>query len=103
MSEGVFPASVFTLWLAAVALTLLVFVPLAVYSLFRLVRAARSIQRYAREAVAPAQAIAAHTAALPALDGTIAVATDILAAAGAVAEKLDAIATVLESRASRLG
>jgi hypothetical protein len=103
MTANGVPDAVYMLWWVTVIVTLVVFVPLAVYSLYRLWRAARSIQMYARDAVAPAQAIAAHTAALPTLDGTIAVATDILAAATAVAEKLDTIATVLEARAARLG
>ena len=102
MSGGSFPETVFRLWLVTVTLAVVVFVPLAVYSLYRLVRAARSIRDYAREAVGPAQAIATHTAALPALDGTIAVATEILAAAEAVAQKLEAIATAIERRVSRL-
>ena len=94
------PDTVFTLWLATVILAVVVFVPLAVYSLFTLLRAARSIARYARETVEPARSIAAHTSALPALDGTITVATEILAAAEGVAAKLDTIATVLEARAA---
>ena len=96
---SMFPDTVFTLWTVTVVLALVVFVPLSVYMLASLLRAARSIQHYAREAVAPAQAIAANTAAVPALDGTIAVATEVLAAAEGVAQKLDTIATVLEARA----
>lgn len=97
------PDSVLTLWLVTVVLTLVAFVPVAVYSLYRLLRTARSIRLYAHEAVGPARAIAANTAALPALDSTIAVATEILTAAEAVAGKLETIATVLEARSSRLG
>ena len=96
-----FPDTVFTLWLITVALALVVFVPLSVYMLASLLRATRSIQRYARDAVAPAHAIAANTSAIPALDGTIAVATEILAAAEGVAGKLDIIANVLGARAGR--
>ena len=95
-----FSETVFTLWMVTVGLALVVFVPLSVYMLSSLLRATRSIQRYARDAVAPAQAIAAHTSAVPALDATIAVATEILAAAEGVAQKLDTIATVLEGRAA---
>lgn len=99
--ESMFSDTVFTLWTVTVVLALVVFVPLAVYMLASLLRTTRSIQRYARDAVAPARAIAGHTSAIPALDGTIAVATEILAAAGAVAQKLDTIASVLEARAGR--
>lgn len=100
MNPAAFPDVVFTLWWATILLTLVVFVPLAVYSLHTLYRAAGSIRRYARDCVAPARAIAAHTAALPALNATIDVATEILAAAESVAAKLDTIATVLETRAA---
>lgn len=95
------PETVFTLWAVTVAVTAAVFVPWAVYSLFVLWRAARSIQRYAADAVAPARAIAGHTAAIPALDTTIAVAGEILAAAEQVVQKLDTIAQVMDTRASR--
>lgn len=99
MSEGgMFPETVFTLWTVTVVLALVVFVPLSVYMLASLLRTTRSIQQYAREAVAPAQAIATHTSAVPALDDTIAVATEMLAAAEAVAAKLDAVASALEAR-----
>lgn len=96
-----FPDAVFTIWAVTVGLALGVFVPLSVYMLASLLRATRSIQRYARDAVAPARAIAGHTASIPALDTTIAAATDILTAAGGVAHKLDIIAGVLENRAGQ--
>jgi hypothetical protein len=96
-----FSETVFTLWMVTVALALVLFVPLSVYMLASLLRATRSIQRYARDAVAPAQAIATHTSAVPALDATIAVATDILKAAEGVAGKLETIAAVIEARSAR--
>ena len=99
--QNMFPDTVFTLWTVTVALALVVFVPLSVYMLASLLRTARSIQHYANDIVVPAQAIAANTAAVPALDNTIAVATEVLAAAEGVAQKLDAMATVLETRAGR--
>lgn len=99
--QSMFPDTVFTVWMVTVVLALVVFVPLSVYMLASLLRATRSIQRYAREAVAPAQSIAANTSAVPALDATIAVATEVLTAAEGVAQKLDAIANALEARASR--
>lgn len=97
------PAQVYTLWWVTLGLTLVVFVPLAVYSLGALLRASRSIQMYARESLEPARAIERSTAALPALDTTISVAGEILAAAEQVAAKLDTIATVLEARAGGQG
>ena len=99
--QGMFPDTVFTLWIVTVVLALVVFVPLSVYMLASLLRATRSIQRYARDTVSPAQAIAQNTSAIPALDATIAVATEVLAAAESVAHKLDAMANVLEARAGR--
>ena len=99
--QSMFPDTVFTVWMVTVVLALVVFVPLSVYMLASLLRATRSIQRNARDAVAPAQAIATQTSAIPALDATIAVATEILAAAEDVAKKLNAIANVLEVRINR--
>lgn len=97
-----FSDTVLRLWMVTVVLALVAFVPLSVYMLASLLRATQSIQRYARDAVAPAQAIAAGTSAIPALDGTIAVATEILAAAEGIGQKLDTIATVLEARSGRV-
>ena len=98
---SMFPDAVFTLWTVTIALALVVFVPLSVYMLASLLRTARSIEHYAREILVPANAIAANTAAVPALDSTIAVATEMLAAGEGVAQKLDAMATVLEARSGR--
>ena len=56
------------IWAAGLALTLLVFVPLAVVLLHRLWKAARSIQLYARDALTAAAGIAGHTAQIGALD-----------------------------------
>ena len=94
------PGAVYTIWAIGLAATLLLFVPLSVYLLHRTWHAARSIQRYAAEALVAAQGIARNTAELPALDATITTATEILDAAGAVAAKLDTVATVLEERSA---
>ena len=94
------PQAVYTIWAIGLVVTLLVFVPLAVYLLHRAWRAAMSIRRYAAEALVAAQGIARNTAQIPALDATIATATEVLGAAGAVAGKLDTVATVLEQRAA---
>jgi hypothetical protein len=87
------------IWAAGLALTLLVFVPLAVALLHRLWRAARSIQLYARDALAAAGGIAAHTASIPALDQTIQTATVILTTAGAIELKLNRATGLLARRA----
>jgi hypothetical protein len=94
----VIPAAVYMIWWIGLIVTLLVFVPLAVYSLHRTWRSARSIQRYAAEALQAAAGIERNTRNVRALDDTIATATDILGAAGAVERKLDTVASVLEQR-----
>jgi len=93
------PPLIFTLWRIGLVVTLVVLVPLAVYMLHATWRAARSIQVYAREALTAAGGIAGNTKHLPALDATIDVATQVLAAAQHVDKKLDAIANVLAERA----
>ncbi len=100
MSTGpaVIPEAVYTIWWVGLIVTLVVFVPLAVYSLHRTWRSARSTQRYAAEALQAAAAIERNTRNVRALDDTIATATDMLGAAGAVERKLDAVAGVLEER-----
>jgi hypothetical protein len=94
----VIPDAVYTIWWLGLILTLVVFVPLAVYSLHRTWRSARSIQRYAADTLQAAAGIARHTAGIAALDATIAVATDMLGAAGNVERKLNTVAGVLEER-----
>ena len=49
MSPATVPDAVSTIWGIGLIVTLVVFVPLAVYSLHRTWRSARSIQRYAAE------------------------------------------------------
>src|SRR5260370_15810651 len=49
MSLSTVPHAVYTIWWAGLIITLVVFVPLAVYLLHRTWRSARSIQRYAAE------------------------------------------------------
>lgn len=87
------------IWTAGLALTLIVFVPLAVLLLHRLWRAARSIQVYARDALAAAGGIAGHTASIPALDQTIQTATVMLTTAGAIEQKLNGATGLLARRA----
>jgi hypothetical protein len=87
-----------TVWWIGLILTLVVFVPLAVYSLHRTWRSARSIQRYAAEALQAAAGIERNTRNITALDTTIGVATEILTVTGSVERKLDTVARVLEER-----
>jgi hypothetical protein len=96
----VIPDAVYTIWWIGLILTLVVFVPLAVYSLHRTWHSARSIQRYAAETLQAAGGIARNTANIKALDATIGVGTDMLGVAGAIEKKLSTAATVLAERAS---
>ena len=100
MSPSTVPDAVYTIWWTGLIVTLVVFVPLAVYSLHRTWRSARSIQRYAAETLRAAGGIARNTANITALDATLAVAADMLVAAGAAERKLNTVATVLEERSS---
>lgn len=90
-----------TIWTAGLALTLVVFVPLSVVLLHRLWRAARSIQLYARDALAAAGGIAGNTAQIGALDHTIQTASAILSTALAVEQKLNGATVLLARRAER--
>jgi len=92
------PQALYIIWWIGLGLTLVIFVPLAVYSLHRTWRSARSIQRYAAETREAAAGIARNTATIGALDTTIGVATDMLSAAGAVERKLGTAASALEQR-----
>ena len=98
MSPSTVPDAVYAIWWTGLIVTLVVFVPLAVYSLHRTWRSARSIQRYAAETLRAAGGIARNTANITALDATIQLAGDMLVAAGAAERKLDTVATVLEER-----
>ena len=88
--------AVFWIWGITLGLITFVIVPLALYLLHRALRAARSIERYTREALGASAGIAANTAAIAALEETIAAAKSLLAAAEALkrrsAEVADAVA-----------
>lgn len=99
MNDPLFPPAVYTLWWAALLLTLLVFVPVSLFLLHRTWRAARSIDIYAADTLTAAAGIVANTKHIAALDTTISVATQMLGGAGAAAQKLDTIANVLAQRA----
>lgn len=92
------PAVVNTIWTVGLAVTLAVWVPIAVYSLHRTWRAAQSIRRYAYESLEAAKGIVHNTASISALTATIGVATDMVTTAEAVEQKLGAIGALLASR-----
>lgn len=98
-TSPLFPSAVYTLWWIGLIVTLVVFVPWAVYLLHRTYLAARSIERYAADALTAAAGIVANTKNVAALDATIGVAGQLLDGAGSVVKKLDTTATVLAERA----
>ena len=99
MTDSVMPNAVYAIWWIGLIVTLVLFVPLAVYLLHRTWRAARSIQWYAAEALTAAAGIAGNTKYVPALDDTIGVASQMLGVADGIVSKLDTAATVLAERA----
>ncbi len=87
------------IWWTGLIVTLVVFVPLAVYLLHTTFRAARSIQMYARETLTAAAGVAGNTQHIPALDATLSTAGQMLATAVEVDKKLATVANVLAQRA----
>lgn len=96
--EPLMPPAVWTIWTIGLVVTLVVWVPVAVYSLHRTWRAAQSIRKYAADTLTAAAGIVDNTAPISALGTTIDVATEMVATAGAVEQKLGAIASLLASR-----
>jgi hypothetical protein len=96
------PEIVFWIWGITLALVTFVVVPLALYLLHRALLAARSIERYTREALQAATEIQANTAAIAALQETIAAARSLQEAAHLLeqraAEIADAVAVGPEGR-----
>jgi hypothetical protein len=99
MSAGdLVPPAVYTIWWATLVVTVVGFVPLAVYLLHRTWQAARSIQRYAADTEVAVRGIAENTRHIAALDTTISVAGELLHAAGSVERNLDTVARTLGAR-----
>jgi hypothetical protein len=96
--EPLLPPIVITLWRVTIVVGFLVLLPVAVYWLHSLWRAAASIRRYAADGLVAARGIEANASSLIALNSTIDVATEVLTAAGAVAGRLETLASALEAR-----
>lgn len=90
--------TVYIIWWAVLVIALLVIVPLTVFLLHRLYRAARGIDRYSERTLAAGVGIAGNTAAIPALDQTIATATEILGTAGQIEQHTRAMKEALAGR-----
>lgn len=91
--------TVHLIWAITLLLVVVVVVPLAVLLLHRTLRAAWSIHRYLDEMLAAGVGIAGNTAAIRALDDTLAVAGSMVQVAGQVKARTGAIASALAERA----
>jgi hypothetical protein len=93
-------AAVEIIWLVTLVLIVLI-TPLVVYMCWRLVRAARNVERHFAVTLQAAAGIARSTAAVPALEDTIATAGGILTTAGSVDKTSGAIEELLVGRLQR--
>jgi hypothetical protein len=95
------PDAVFWIWGITLGVITFVVVGLALYLLHRVLRAARSIERYTREALEAGAGIAANTAAIAALGETIATAKSLLEAAELLKHRTAEIADAVAGPAGR--
>ena len=92
------PTVVYTLWGVMLVVAIVLVLPVTVYLLHRLLRAARSIQRYTAEALAAGVGIARHTVAVSALDQTVTLGGELGAVAGSIRRHAAAIEKTLADR-----
>lgn len=92
------PQAVFVIWIIVLVVAVAVVLPLTVYLLHRTLTAAQHIERYFAEMRDAGVGIAENTSHVTALDGTIAVATQILQTAGSINEHSATIKTTLAGR-----
>lgn len=92
------PGLVYTLWRILLVVAVVVVLPTAVYLLHRLLRAARSIERYTAEALAAGLGIARNTAAASALDRTMTLGGELGAVADSIRRHSAAIEKTLADR-----
>ena len=95
------PEAAFWIWGMTLGVITFVIVPLALYLLHRALRAARSIERYTRESLEAGAGIAANTAAIAALEETIAAARSLLEATELLKRRASAIADAVAGPAGR--
>ena len=93
------PTAVYVIWWILLVVAVVVVLPLAVYLLHRLLRAALSIERYTAEALAAGLGIARHTAAVSALDETMTLGGELGSVAGSIRRHSAAIEKTLADRA----
>jgi len=95
--------AVIILWWATLAVTVVVFVPLAWYLLHRTWKAARSIRRYTSRALEAGAGIAENTAAIGALDDTLSVAEGLVETGAQVGDQAGTLRDALLRRAGTGG
>jgi hypothetical protein len=100
MTETV-PAAVVTIWIATLAIVVVVIVPLAIKLLSDALSAARSIQFYTEGMLQAGIGIAGHTGTIAALDGTLATAGKMVTVAGDLESHTGAIGVLLSDRAAK--
>jgi hypothetical protein len=93
--------AVFWIWGITLGVITFVVVPLAIYLLHRALRAARSIERYTREALEAGAGIAANTAAIGALEETLAAVRSLLEGAELLKRRSAEVADAVTGPAGR--
>lgn len=91
-------AAVAVIWILTLAVVVVVITPLVLYLCWRLVRAARNIERHFAVTLQAAVGVVGSTAAVPALEDTIAVAGGMVETAGQLDQHSQAIKDLLVSR-----
>ena len=84
--------AVYWIWGATLVIVTLIIVPMAIYLLHRTLRAAQMIEQHTRESLEAGVHILQNTAAIPALDETIAAATSLIEATKILQDATGAIA-----------
>ena len=93
------PTLALVIWIATLAVVAIIIVPVAINLLRRTVTAAWAIERYLADMNAAGAAIAHNTAAILALDDTLATAGKMVTVAGNIEAKTEAAKAVLATRA----
>lgn len=93
------PPAVYAIWGVLLVAAIAVVLPVVAYWLHRLLRAARSIERYTAEALAAGLGIARHAGAIGALDETGALGGELGPAADSIRRHGAAIEKTLADRA----
>lgn len=82
------------IWGTTLAVITFVVVPLALHLLHQTLKAAMSIERYARESLTAGVGIANNTAAIPALEATLTTAGSLIEATKLLKERADDIGSI---------